>query len=137
MRLNFGNNVNQDCIFGLCNFQLLILHQSRDIANLPKRISFSILGFFQLGVKLGFDFPRVSPNQNYQPRSINFDFDEESDPMSSSLKNSSSIKSLNFLQQKLKMPRIKLCFDRKMHPSMESQPSLLLLMDCGERPRNE
>ena len=25
--------------------------------------------------------------------------------------------------------------DTKMHPSMESQPSILLLVDCGERPK--
>ena len=52
------------------------------------------------------------------------------------LKNSTSVKIANFLQQKLKMPRIKFCFDRKMHPSMESHPSILLLIDYGERPKN-
>ena len=52
-----------------------------------------------------------------------------------SLKNSSSVKIPNFLQQKLKMPEIKFCFDKKMHPSMEVHPSLLLLVDCGERPK--
>ena len=31
--------------------------QSRYIENVPKLISFSILGFFSPGVKLGFDFP--------------------------------------------------------------------------------
>ena len=31
------------------------------------------------------------------------------------------------------MPRIEFFFDRKMSPSMESQPSILLPMDCGER----
>ena len=72
-----------------------------------KTTRFSILGFFRLGVKLGFDFPRVLPNQKYWPRSIKFDFDEESNPMLGSLKNSSSVKSPNFPQQKLKMPGVK------------------------------
>ena len=61
-----------------------------------KTTSFSILGFFRPGVERGFDFPGVSPNQKSQPRSINFDFDEDINPMSGSLKNSSSIKSPNF-----------------------------------------
>ena len=52
--------------------------------------------------------------------------------MSGSLKNSSFVKSSNFPQQKLKMPGIKIWFNKKMHPSMDSQPSLLLLMDCVE-----
>ena len=132
-RLNFGHSVNQDVIFGLCNFYLLLLLQSQDIENVPKLIIFSILGFFRLGVKLRFDFPRVSPNQKSQTRSLKFDFDEERNPMS--LKNSSSIKIPNFQHQKLKMPKIKLCFDRNMCPSIESQPSLVLLMDYGERPK--
>ena len=55
--------------------------------------------------------------------------------MPGSLKNSSSVKSPNFLQQKLKMPGIKFRFDRKMSPSMESYPIIILLMDCGERPK--
>ena len=55
--------------------------------------------------------------------------------MLGSLKNSSSVKSPYFLQQKLKMSEIKFCFDKKMHRSMESQPSILFLMDCGERPK--
>ena len=55
--------------------------------------------------------------------------------MSGSLKNYSYVKSPNFPQQKLKMPGIKFCFDKKMHPSMESHPSILLLMDFGERPK--
>ena len=55
--------------------------------------------------------------------------------MLGSLKISSYVKISNFLQQKLKMPEIKFCFDKKMRPSMESQPNLLLLMDCGERPK--
>ena len=40
--------------------------------------------------------------------------------MPGSLKNSSSEKSPNFPHQKLKMPGIKFCFDRKMHTSLES-----------------
>ena len=55
--------------------------------------------------------------------------------MPGSLKNSSFVKSPNFLHQKLKMLEIEFCFDRQMRPSMESQPSILLLMDCGERPK--
>ena len=55
--------------------------QSRDIENVPKRISFSILGFFWLGVKLGFDFPGVIPNQKSQPRSLKFYFYEERNSM--------------------------------------------------------
>ena len=35
--------------------------------------------------------------------------------------------------EKLKMLGIEFRFDKKMCPSMESQPSLLLLIDCGER----
>ena len=62
-----------------------------------KTISFSILGFFKPGVKLGFDFPEVSPNQKSLPMPINFYFDEESNPMPVSLKISSSIRSPNFL----------------------------------------
>ena len=53
-----------------------------------------------------------------------------------SLKNFTSVKSPNFPQQKLKTREIKFCFDRKMHPSIESHPRLLLLMDGGERPKN-
>ena len=81
-----------------------------------KTTSFSILGFFRPGVQLGFDFPGVSPNQKYQPRSLKFNFYEEIIPILGSLKNSSSVKSPNFPQQKLKMPGIKFCFDRKMRP---------------------
>ena len=84
-----------------------------------KTFCFSILGFFKPGVKLGFEFLRVLPNQKSQPWSLNFDF-EESNPMLGSLKNSSSVESPNFPQQKLKMPEIKFCFDKKMRPSMES-----------------
>ena len=99
LRLNFGNSVNKDFILRLYNFQLLILHQSRDIVNVPKRISFSILGFFQLGIKLGFEFLVVSTNQKYQPTSLKFDLDEERNPMLGSLKNSSSVRSPNFPHQ--------------------------------------
>ena len=53
-----------------------------------------------------------------------------------SLKNSSSVESPNFRIEKLKMLGIEFCFDRKMRPSMESQPSILLMMDCGERTKN-
>ena len=56
--------------------------------------------------------------------------------MLGSLKNSTSVKIADFPMQKLKMPGIKFYFDRKMHPSMESYPSLILLMDCGERLKN-
>ena len=45
-RLKFEHNVNQYFIFILWKFWLLILLQSWDIANVPKLISFSILGFF-------------------------------------------------------------------------------------------
>ena len=121
---NFGYSVNKDFLFDLWNFQLLSLLPSRDIANVPKLLSFSILGFFQPGVKLGFDFPKVSPNQKSQPRSLNFNFDEESNPMPGSLKNYPSVKSPSFPQKKLKMPGIEFCFDRKMRPSMESYPSI-------------
>ena len=55
--------------------------------------------------------------------------------MLESLKNSSSAKSPNFPHRKLKMLGIEFRFDRKMHPSMESQPSIILLMDYGERPK--
>ena len=101
-----------------------------------KTMRFSILGFFRPRIKLGFNFPGVSPNQKSRPRSLNFDFHEERNPMAGSLKNSSSVKSPNFLHQKLKMLGIKFCFDRKMCPSMESKPSILLMMDCGRRPKN-
>ena len=96
---------------------------------------FEVLIFWSK-VKLGFDFLGVIPNQKLQSWSLNLDFEEERNPILGSLKNSSSVKSLNFLQQKLKMPGIKFCFDKKMRPSMESYPSLLLQMDCGERPKN-
>ena len=57
--------------------------------------------------------------------------------MLGSLKNSSSVKSPNFLYQKLKMPGIKFCFNRKMCPSMESQPRILLLMDVERDPKSK
>ena len=85
-----------------------------------KTTSFSILGFFRLGVKLGFDISGVLLNQKIWPWYLNFDFDEGRNPMLGLLKNSSSVKIPNFLQQKLKMPGIKFYFNRKMHPSMES-----------------
>ena len=72
-----------------------------------ENISFPILGFFRPGVKLGFDFPKVSPNQKYRTRYLIFDFDYEINPIFGSLKNSSSVKIPNFPQQKLKIPRIK------------------------------
>ena len=100
-----------------------------------KTISFSILGFFRPGVKLGFEFPGVSPYQKYRSGSLIFDFDEERNPMLGTLKNSSSIKISNFPHQKLKILGIEFHFDRKMHPLMESQPSILLLMNYGERPK--
>ena len=56
--------------------------------------------------------------------------------MLGSLKNSSSVESPNFWHQKLKILRIEFRFDRKMRPSMESHPSLLLLIDCGDRTKN-
>ena len=57
-----------------------------------KTSCFSILGFFRPGVKLGFDFPGVLQNKKLQNWSLNFDFDEEINPMLGSLKNSSSVK---------------------------------------------
>ena len=63
-----------------------------------KTTIFSILGFFRLGFKLGFDFPVVLSNQKYQPWFINFYFEEEINPMLGSLKNSTSVKSTNFPQ---------------------------------------
>ena len=56
--------------------------------------------------------------------------------MLGSLKNSSFVESPNLSHRKLKMLGIEFCFSRKMHPLMESQPSIRLLMDCGERPKN-
>ena len=56
--------------------------------------------------------------------------------MLGSLKNSSYVESPNFLHRKLKMLGIEFRLDKKMRPSMESQPSILLLMDYGERSKN-
>ena len=53
--------------------------------------------------------------------------------MLGSVKKYSSVRSPNFPHRKLKMLEIEFRFDRKMHHSMESHPSLLLLIDCGER----
>ena len=64
-----------------------------------KTTHFSILGFFRLEVKLGFEFFGVLPNQKFQPFSINFDFDEEINPIPFSLKNSSSVRRPNFPHQ--------------------------------------
>ena len=55
--------------------------------------------------------------------------------MLGSLKNSSYVEIPNFLPRKVKMLKIEFHFDKRMHPSMESHPSILLLMDCGERPK--
>ena len=55
--------------------------------------------------------------------------------MLGSLKNSTSEKSPNFPH--LKMLRIEFRFDRKLRPSMEIWPSIILLMDCRERPKKE
>ena len=85
-----------------------------------KTTRFGILGSFRPVVKLGFDFPVVLLNQKLRPCSLNFDFDEERNPMLGSLKNSSFVKSPNFPQQKLKMPGIKFFFYRKLRPLMES-----------------
>ena len=60
-----------------------------------KTTSFSILGFFRPGVKLGFDFPGVLPNQKFQTWSLNLSFEEEINPMLRSLKNSTFVKSPN------------------------------------------
>ena len=85
-----------------------------------KTFRFSILGFFKPRVKLGFEFLRVLPNQKSQPWYPNFDFYEKINPMPGPLKSSSSVKSHNFTQQKLKMSRIKFCFNKKMRSSMKS-----------------
>ena len=45
--------------------------------------------------------------------------------MPGSLKNYSSVKIPNFPHQKLKMLGIEFHFDRKMRPSMESNPSII------------
>ena len=81
-----------------------------------KTTSFIILGFFRPDVKLGFNFLRDLLNQKLQTWSLNFDFDEDRDPMPSSLKNSSSVKSPNFLQQKLKNARNQILLRQKDAP---------------------
>ena len=53
--------------------------------------------------------------------------------MLGSPKKSCSVRSPNFVHKKLKMLKIEFHFDRKMRPSMESHPSILLLMDVGPR----
>ena len=115
-RQNFGKIVNKYFIFVLWKFHLLIHLQSIYIKNVPKLINFSILGFFQLRVKLGFDFPRVSPNQKSQPGSLKFDFDEEINPMLGSLRNSSSVKIPNFAHQKRKNARNQIMLQLKDAP---------------------
>ena len=57
--------------------------------------------------------------------------------MLGSLKNSFSVEIPNFPHRKLKMIRIEYRFDRKMHPSMEIQPSILFSINCGERSKNQ
>ena len=55
--------------------------------------------------------------------------------MLGSLKKYSFARSPNFPHRKLKMLEIEFRFDEKMRPSLESYPSIRLLMDCGERPK--
>ena len=98
--------------------------------------SFSILGFFRPEVKLGFDFLEVLPNQKSRPWSLNFVFWGGEKSYARLTQKFLFYISPNFSQQKLKMPGIKFCFDRKMCPSMESYPRLLLLMIYGERAKN-
>ena len=100
-----------------------------------KTTTFSILGFFKHGVKLGFEFQIVILNQKLRPWSLKFYFYEEINPMLGLIQNSSSVESSNFPHRKLKMLGIEFRFNRKMRPSMESQPSIILLMDRGERPK--
>ena len=57
-----------------------------------KTTSFSILAFSMPGVKLGFDFPGVLPNQRFRPWLLNLYFEKERNPMLGSLKNSTSVK---------------------------------------------
>ena len=58
---------------------------------------FAVLIFWSR-VKLGLDFPIVLPNQKFQSWSLNFDFEEERNPMLGSLKTSSYVKIPNFPQ---------------------------------------
>ena len=54
--------------------------------------------------------------------------------MPGSLKKISYVEIPNlFSAPELKMLGIEFRFDRKMRPLMESQPSLILLINCGER----
>ena len=118
-RLLFGHSVHQEFIFVLCNFQLcsfINIGISRMYQNLAVFLFRVFLPRGQTRVWL----PRVSPNQKYWSRSLNFNFDEERYPMLGSIKNSSSTRSPNFPHEKLKMFGIKFWFDRKTHPSMES-----------------
>ena len=80
--------------FYLWSMKILVLEPSSipRYCECTKTTHFSILGFFRLGVKLGFDFPRVLPNQIFLSWSLNFDFEVERNPMLGSLKNSSSVK---------------------------------------------
>ena len=103
----------------------------RDVAGTRERL---LLSGDNLTI-LGFYFPGVIPNQKYLPRSLKLYFDEERSPILGSLKNSSFVESPNFLHRKLKMLGIEFRFYKEMRPSMESQPSILLLMGCGERPK--
>ena len=102
MRLKLGNSVHN--FFYLWPMTVLAPEPSPILrySESTKTISFSILGFFRPGVKLGFEFLGVLLNQKLRPWSLSFDFDEERNPMLGSLKNSSSIKIPNFPQQKLK-----------------------------------
>ena len=50
-----------------------------------KTTSLSILGFFRLRVKLGFDFPEISLNQKIRTWTLKFDFDEERNYMLGSI----------------------------------------------------
>ena len=57
--------------------------------------------------------------------------------MLGSLKNSSFVRSPNFLHQKMKILGIEFFFDKKMHPSMEIQPSILLLWIVERDPKSK
>ena len=83
-------------LFYLCPVKILALETFSILRDkeCTKNNSFSILGFFRPEVKLGFDFPRVLPNQKILSWSQNFDYDEENNPMRISLQKSNSVKSL-------------------------------------------
>ena len=81
-----------------------------------KTTSFSIFGFFRLEIKLGFDFLEVLLNQKLRPWSINFDFQEDINPILGSLKNSTSVKIPNFPQQKTKNARNQILLLQKDAP---------------------